>query len=681
MTDASAARGPEAAAPAAPAEPLWTPPEARVRNSRMHAFLQRAAARAGARFEGYEDLWRWSVQDLAGFWEMAWEEIAPIADRGDGPVVDDPRLMPGATWFGGTRLSFAENLLRHRGDEPAIVFRGEHMLDSRTISRDELIAHVAAFAAGLRERGVRAGDRVVGFMPNLPETVIAMLAATSIGAIWSSCSPDFGVKGVLDRFARIEPAVLVTADGYSYNGRVFDSLEKVAGILDGLATRPRTIVVPYVAATAGGGPGAGGGGFPDLTHVAGAEHWDDVVRPHAGAEPSYERVPFDHPLYIMYSSGTTGLPKCIVQSTGGILLNQLKEHLLHVDLGPGDRLFYFTTCGWMMWNWLVAGLGTGATIVLFDGSPFHPDASALWRLAEQEGITHFGSSAKYFAALEKAGARPGSSFDLSALRTILSTGSPLVEESFDSLYRDVKADVQVASISGGTDLNGCFVGGCPLLPVHRGEIQCRMLGMDVHAWGEDGAELGPGETGELVCTQAFPSMPVFFWGDEDGSKYRSAYFERFPGVWCHGDFISINARGGVHVHGRSDATLNPQGVRIGTAEIYRQVEPMEEIADSIVVGQDWEGDQRVVLFVVMAEGHELTPDLERRIRRAIREQCSPRHVPARIVAVADVPYTISMKKVELAVRDVIHGRPVRNRDALRNPEALDLYRDLPQLRD
>jgi acetoacetyl-CoA synthetase len=661
-----------------PESPQWTPSPARVAGSRLHAFMERAAARSGRTFGGYEDLWRWSVEELPTFWEMVWEELDPIADRGEGPVIDDPRRLPGARWFDGTQLNFAENLLRHTGDQAAIVFRGEHMHASRTISRDELIAQAAAFAAALRERGVGPGDRVVGFMPNLPETIIAMLGAASVGAIWSSCSPDFGVKGVLDRFARIQPSVLVTADGYSYNGKAFDSREKVAGILAGLETPPRTIVVPYIASTTGD---ANGPGRPDLAALPGAEHWDDVLAAHAGAAPDHARLPFDHPLYIMYSSGTTGLPKCIVQSAGGILLNQLKEHRLHVDLGEGDRMFYFTTCGWMMWNWLVAALGTGATIVLFDGSPFHPDSSALWRLAEQERVTHFGASAKYFGALEKAGARPGSSFDLSPLRTILSTGSPLVEESFDYLYRDVKTDVQVASISGGTDLNGCFVGGCPLLPVHRGEIQCRFLGMDVHAWGEDGRELGPAETGELVCTSAFPSMPVFFWGDEDGSKYRAAYFDRFPGVWCHGDFISINARGGVHIHGRSDATLNPQGVRIGTAEIYRQVEPMEEIADSLVVGQDWEGDQRVVLFVVMAGGCALTPDLERRIKRVIREQCSPRHVPAKIIAVADIPYTISMKKVELAVRDLIHGRTVKNRDALKNPGALDLFVDLPQLRD
>ena len=660
---------------------LWTPPADRVRASRMHGFMRWAEARSGRSFGSYEDLWRWSVEDLSGFWELLWEELDPIADRAAGPVVDDPSRLPGARWFEGTRLNFAENLLRHRGPQPAIVFRGEHMHASRTMSRDQLAADAAAFAAALRARGVRAGDRVAGFMPNIPETVVAMLGAASIGAIWSSCSPDFGVNGVLDRFARIEPTVLVVADGYSYNGRVFDCLEKVAGILDGLAARPRTIVVPYAARTAAGVWDEAPGIRPDIAAVDGAEHWDEVMAAHAGAAEDFARLPFDHPLYIMYSSGTTGLPKCIVQSAGGILLNQLKEHRLHVDLGEADRLFYFTTCGWMMWNWLVAALGTGARIVLFDGSPFHPDASVLWRLAEQEGVTHFGASAKYIAALEKAGVRPRETADISRVLTILSTGSPLVEESFDYLSRDVAPDAQVASISGGTDLNGCFVGGCPLLPVVRGEIQCRFLGMDVHAWDEEGRELPPGETGELVCTSAFPSMPIFFWGDEDGSKYREAYFERFHGVWCHGDFISINARGGIHILGRSDATLNPQGVRIGTAEIYRQVEPLEEIADSLVVGQDWDGDQRVILFVVMAAGHTLTAEVERRIRRVIREHCSPRHVPAKIIAVADIPYTISMKKVELAVRDIIHGRGVKNRDALRNPEALELFVGLPELRD
>ncbi|MFK7959059.1 MAG: acetoacetate--CoA ligase [Phycisphaerales bacterium] len=652
----------------APDQPLWTPSPERVRASRMHWFMQRAAKRTGQPIDDYDALWRWSCNDPSAFWALVWEMIDAIGDRGDGPVLDDPERLPGAEWFGGARINFAEHLLRFTGDEDAIVFRGEHEAESTAISRDELRRRVAELAAALREMGVGPGDRVAGFMPNLPGTVIAMLAATSVGAIWSSCSPDFGVKGVLDRFARIEPAVLFTADGYSYGGKKFDSREKVAGILEGLADPPQVIVVPYLEPRA------------DLSVLPGARHLADVVEPHAGAELAFERLPFDHPLYIMYSSGTTGLPKCIVQSAGGILLNQLKEHLLHVDLHEGERIFYFTTCGWMMWNWLVAALGTGATIVLFDGSPFHPDASALPRLAEAERIDVFGSSAKYFAALEKAGVTPQQSFDLSRLRSILSTGSPLAEESFDWLYRAFKSDVQVASISGGTDLNGCFVGGNPMLPVYRGEIQCRFLGMDVHAWNEDGKPV-VGETGELVCTSAFPSMPIKFWGDEDGAKYQAAYFDRFDGTWCHGDFISINKRGGVHIFGRSDATLNPGGVRMGTAEIYRQVEPLEEIADCLVVGQEWDGDQRVILFVVMAEGHELSPELERRIAKLIRRECSPRHVPAKIIAVPDVPYTISMKKVELAVRDVIHGRPVKNRDALRNPEALDHFVDVAALQD
>jgi acetoacetyl-CoA synthetase len=622
----------------------------------------------GAGASTYEDLRRWSIENIAEFWQAVWDFAAIEATTPARNVVDDPKRMPGAKWFEGATLNFAENLLRYRDDRTAIIFRGEAMSESRRLTYAELHDAVAALAAALRGAGVKRGDRVVGFMPNMPETIIAMLAATSLGAIWSSCSPDFGVKGVLDRFTRIEPTVLFAANGYSYGGKRLDCLEKVAGIIEALPSAPRVVVVPYTEERA------------DLSGVSGAEHYADFVAPHQGAELAFEAVPFDHPLYIMYSSGTTGLPKCIVQSVGGVLINQLKEHLLHTDLRREDNIFYFTTCGWMMWNWLVCALGVGATVSLFDGSPFHPDPSALMSFVEQERVTIFGPSAKYIAAIEKAGVKPAAHFDLSALRAILSTGSPLSDESFDYVYREIKQDLCLSSISGGTDLNGCFVGGNPMGPVYRGEIQCRCLGMDVHAFDANGKPVLD-KTGELVCTSAFPSMPIFFWADEDGSSYRSAYFERYPGIWHHGDFIEINDHGGVRIYGRSDATLNPGGVRIGTAEIYRQVEPLDEIDDSLVIAQDWEDDVRIVLFLKMAGEHRLDDALAKRIKTAIRANCSPRHVPAKILETKDIPYTISMKKVELAVRDIIHGRPVKNRDALKNPEALDLYRDLAELRD
>ncbi|MBT8484116.1 MAG: acetoacetate--CoA ligase [Phycisphaerales bacterium] len=650
-----------------PPAPLWTPASDRARATKMFAFMQSVNAEHGTSFTEYEELRAWSVANVGDFWGHVWSFLGIEAHTPFDAVVDDPSRMPGARWFQGATLNFAENLLRYRDDRPAIIFRGEAMAESRRLTYAQLATAVARTAQGLRNEGVEPGDRVVGFMPNMPETVIAMLAATSLGAVWSSCSPDFGVKGVLDRFARIEPRVLFTADGYSYGGRVFDSLEKVEGIVAALPTTPRVVVVPYANPDA------------DLTRVPGAVAYSEFA---GSGDPAldFASLPFDHPLYIMYSSGTTGLPKCIVQSAGGVLVNQLKELVLHTDLKREDNIFYFTTCGWMMWNWLVASLGVGATMTLFDGSPFHPDASALMRLAAQERVTIFGASAKYFSSLEKAGVQPRKHFDLDALDTILSTGSPLAEESFDFVYESIKADLCLSSIAGGTDLNGCFVGGNPMGPVYRGEIQCRCLGMDVKAFDDDGEPV-IGHTGELVCAQAFPSMPIYFWGDDDGTAYRRAYFERFDGVWTHGDFIEINERGGVRIYGRSDATLNPGGVRIGTAEIYRQVEPLEEIADSLVIGQEWEDDVRVVLFVKLADDHTLSPELARRIRSAIKSNCSPRHVPARIVAVDDIPYTISMKKVELAVRDIVHGRPVKNRDALKNPEALDLFVDLPDLRE
>jgi acetoacetyl-CoA synthetase len=523
---------------------------------------------------------------------------------------------------------------------------------------------VGRITAGLRELGIGPGDRVAGFLPNLPESVIAMLATTSLGAAWTSCSPDFGINGVLDRFGQVAPRVLFTADGYFYNGKTLDSLEPVRGVLAQLPSVERVVVVPYVAPR------------PDLAGVPHAVHFAEFGR--AGAAPQFTRVPFDTPLFVMYSSGTTGVPKCIVHGVGGTLLQHRKEHLLHSDLKPDDRLFFFTTCGWMMWNWLVSGLASGCTLVLYEGSPFAPDRDVLWRLAERERITHFGTSPKYLSALQKDGGEPGRQFDLVALRVLMSTGSPLAPEQFDYVYEAIKANLHLASISGGTDIISCFCLGNPWLPVRRGEIQSPGLGMATAVFDDDGRPVRERQ-GELVCTAPFPSMPIGFWNDPDGAKYRSAYFERFPNAWCHGDYAVHTAHGGFVILGRSDAVLNPGGVRIGTAEIYRQVEKLEEILESLAVGQDWDNDVRVVLFVRLRPGAVLDAALEKRIRDTIRANTTPRHVPARIVAVPDIPRTISGKIVELAVRNVIHGRPVRNTDALANPQALEHFRDLPEL--
>ena len=581
-------------------------------------------------------------------------------------MVDDLGKMPGAKWFAGARLNFAENLLRYRDDRVALIFKGE-VQESRRITYAELYSQVAALALSLRLEGIQPGDRVVGFMPNMMETIIAMLAATSLGAVWSSCSPDFGIKGVLDRFGQIEPKVLFTANGYSYNGKSFDSLARVADIISQLPSIQKVVVVPYTEQRA------------DLGPIPNAVHYQDFLSPEAHLEIDFVQVPADHPLYIMYSSGTTGLPKCMVQGVAGILVHHLKELMLHTDLKREDTIFYFTTCGWMMWNWLTSSLAVGATLVLFDGSPFHPDPGALWKLAQDEKVTVFGTSARYLAAIEKEGFKPGSRFDLTPMKAILSTGSPLPAESFHYVYRDIKPDVQLASIAGGTDLNGCFGLGNPIGPVYEGELQCRGLAMKVKAYNTEGKPV-IGEQGELVCEAPFPSMPLYFWKDPDNEKYLNAYFRVFPNIWTHGDFIEITENGGVIFYGRSDATLNPGGVRIGTADIYRQVETLEEIADSIVVGQDWDNDVRIILFVKPAPGVEFNEALVKKITKTIRENTSPRHVPAKIIPVADIPYTINMKKVELAVRNVIHGKPVTNRDALANPQALELYRDLPELR-
>jgi acetoacetyl-CoA synthetase len=643
--------------------PQWIPTPERIaaaQLTRFHAFARERGAPAG----DYAALWQWSVDEPAVFWAAVFDFTGVIAERGAGPVLRDGDLMPGATWFEGTRLNFAENLLRKTGAGPAIIARDERGR-RRELSWDELRSEVARIADGLREAGVGVGDRVAGFLPNIPEAVVAMLATSSLGATWSSCSPDFGIRGVLDRFGQIEPKVLFTADGYFYGGKTLDSLERIAGIVASLPSVRCVVVIANVA------------NEPDLARVPTARHFGAFGR--SDTELQFSRQPFDHPLYILYSSGTTGVPKCIVHGAGGTLLQHLKEHQLHSDIHPGDRLFFFTTCGWMMWNWLASALASQATIVLFDGSPFHPDEGVLWRLAAEERVAVFGTSPKYLAALEKSGYRPRDAVDRSSLRTVLSTGSPLAHEQFDFVADAIGSDVQLASISGGTDIVSCFALGNPTLPVHRGELQCRGLGMRVEVFDDEGQPL-QGLQGELVCTAPFPSMPVGFWNDPDGSRYRGAYFGRFENVWCHGDFAVLTSRGGLVILGRSDAVLNPGGVRIGTAEIYRQVEKRDEVLESIAIGQDWDNDVRVVLFVRLRPGVALDAALEQRIREVIRNNTTPRHVPARIVAVDDIPRTISGKIVELAVREVVHGRPVRNTDALANPAALEHFRDRVELR-
>jgi acetoacetyl-CoA synthetase len=645
-------------------EPLWRPSAERMAQANLTRFC-RMIGTPGAAPSGMAELYRWSIAEPEAFWRAIWTFGKVIGD-GPGRVgIENPDAMPGARFFPEARLNYAENLLRRRDDGDAIVFRGEDKA-RRRLSHRQLYPLVSRLAQAMQAAGVGPGDRVAGFVPNLPETLAAMLAAASLGAVWSSCSPDFGVQGVLDRFGQIAPKLLVTADGYYYGGKTHDSLARIGECLKQLPSVERVVVLPYVSET------------PDLAGVPNAVGLADFIAPHAAREIAFARLPFDHPLFIMYSSGTTGVPKCIVHGAGGTLLQHLKEHLLHSDIKSDDRQFYFTTCGWMMWNWLVSGLASGATLLLYDGSPFHPNGNVLFDFAADERCTFFGTSAKYIDACAKAGIEPARTHDLPALRTIASTGSPLLPESFDYVYAHIKRDVCLSSISGGTDIVSCFVLGDPTGPVWRGEIQCRGLGMKVEVWNDAGRPV-VGEKGELVCAAAFPSMPVGFWNDPEGAKYFNAYFARFSNVWCHGDYVELTTHGGVIIYGRSDAVLNPGGVRIGTAEIYRQVEQLPEVVESIVVGQDWQGDVRVVLFVRLRPGLELDEALRGRIAQQIRRNTTPRHVPAKILQVADIPRTKSGKIVELAVREVIHDRPVKNREALANPEALDLYRNRKEL--
>ena len=635
--------------------PLWVPGAQRADASRLAAFMRRAQC------ADWDALHRWSVERREDFWSLLWDFCEVRGTKGARVLLDRDR-MPGARWFPDARLNFAQNLLRPHADEraDAIVFWGEDRIRRRW-SHAELRAVVSRMAQALRAAGVAKGDRVAGYLPNLPEAVAAMLATASLGAIWSSCSPDFGVQGVLDRLGQIEPKVLFCADGYYYGGKEFDSLGKVREILRQLPSVRHCVVVSYLDA-------------PVSVGVALA----DFLEPFVPGEIAYEPVAFDHPLYVLYSSGTTGVPKCIVHGTGGTLLQHLKEQQLHSDVRPGDRLFYFTTLGWMMWNWLASGLASGATLLLYDGSPFALRGRAVFDFAAAERMTHLGTSAKFIDAIAKIDLRPRETHDLSALRAVLSTGSPLVAEGFDYVYASIKPDVCLSSISGGTDIMGCFVLGNPMRPVWRGEIQCKGLGMAVEVFDEQGRALA-GDKGELVCTRPFPSMPVGFWNDPDGSKYHAAYFERYANVWRHGDWCEITAHGGMIIYGRSDAVLNPGGVRIGTAEIYRQVEQLSEVVESLVIGQDWGGDVRVVLFVKLRDGVALDDALAAQIRRRIRDNTTPRHVPAKVLQVADIPRTKSGKIVELAVREVVHGRPVKNLEALANPEALEYFRGRAEL--
>jgi acetoacetyl-CoA synthetase len=638
---------------------MWTPSAERAAQTAMARFMRQVGA------ADYAALHRWSVERSEEFWKSLWDFCGVIGEQ-HGPVLVDGERMPGAKWFPQARLNFAQNLLRRRDGAEALVFWGEDRI-KRRMTYKQLYGLVSRMAQALADVGVEKGDRVAGYLPNLPEATAAMLATASLGAVWSSCSPDFGVQGVLDRFGQIEPKVLFCADGYLYNGKEFDCQEKAAEVLDRLPSVEECVVIDYIGETT----------------TAGTSLYE-FLEPFDPGEIRYEPVAFNDPLYILYSSGTTGVPKCIVHGAGGTLLQHLKEHRLHSDVRVGDRLFYFTTLGWMMWNWLVSGLASEATLLLYDGSPFVNRGRLLFDYADAERMTHLGTSAKFIDSLAKTGLKPIETHALTKLRAVLSTGSPLLPEGFDYVYQSIKKDVCLSSISGGTDIVSCFVLGNPAGPVWRGEIQAKGLGMAVEVFDEQGRPVKE-EKGELVCTNPFPSMPIGFWNDPDGAKYRAAYFEKYPNVWRHGDWCEVTAHGGIIIYGRSDAVLNPGGVRIGTAEIYRQVEQLEDVVESLVIGQDWPpgemSDVRVVLFVKLREGLKLEEPLVTAIKRRIRENTTPRHVPAKIVQVHDIPRTKSGKIVELAVRDVVHGRAVKNIEALANPEALEHFKHRPELAD
>jgi len=644
---------------------LWKPSKDQINSSQLEAFRLQVNSRFNLKIENYSELHSWSISNINNFWKAIWGFMAIKCSSNYNQVVDDENKMPGAKWFDGLLFNFAENLLRIKSDKAAIIFQSENA-DSKIISYNELYDEVEKVASTLRKMGIKNGDRIVGIMPNLPETVIAMLATTSIGAIWSSCSPDFGTQGILDRFTQINPKIIFASDGYFYKGKSFDSLNKLKDLLNHLPSVRKVIITPFVREN------------PDISSINNSLVWNDFIDP----KPNpiiFEQVPFDHPLYIMYSSGTTGKPKSIVHGAGGTLIQHLKELRLHTDININDTVFYFTTCGWMMWNWLVSNLAIGSTILLYDGSPFHPDRNSMWDMIDNYKVSHFGTSPKFLETCRDTKLSPIKTHSLKSLKSILSTGSPLVEECFEYVYKHIKKNIQLSSISGGTDIISCFALGNPILPVINGEIQCLGLGMDVAAFNKNGEDL-VNKKGELVCKKAFPSMPVYFWNDKNGKKFFDAYFNKFKNVWHHGDFIEINNYGGVKIFGRSDATLNPGGIRIGTAEIYRVVDRFDAVNDSLVIGQSINDDERVILFIIISNGYKFSNKLVHDIKKTIFKECSPRHVPEIILETKDIPYTVNGKKVEIAVKKVINGENVKNKDALKNPEALDLFKNIRQLK-